>query len=97
MAVPKQLLEIEGQRGILQILIVLKENGDTLYADLYHNPTVLNISNNSTAKRALDILLRNELIRERREHGKRAIYYCLTDKGKKFTRHVCNMQKILSE
>ena len=97
MAVPKQLLEIEGQRGILQILLVLKENGDTLYAELYNNPTVINISNNSTAKRALDILMKNELIRERREQGKRAIYYCLTDKGKKFTRHVCTMQKILTE
>lgn len=97
MAVHKHLLEIEGQRGILQILLVLKENGDTLYANLYNNPSVINISNNVTAKRALDILLRHELIRQRREKGKRAIYYCLTDKGKKFTSHVCVMQRILTE
>ena len=97
MAVEKSILEIEGQRGILQILLVLHENGDMLYAHLYNNPSLINISNNSTAKRALDILLKFELIRERKEKGKRAIYYCLTEKGKKFTRQVCVMRKILTE
>jgi len=97
MAVQKQLLEIEGQRGILQILLVLKENGDTLTVKLYNNPSIINISNNVTAKRALDILLKYELVRQRREKGKRAVYYCLTEKGKKFTSHVCILQKILTE
>jgi predicted transcriptional regulator len=97
MAIVESIIEIEGQRGILQILLVLKENGNMLYAHLYNNPGLINISNNTTAKRALDILLKHELISQRKEQGKKATYYCLTEKGRKFTRLVCTMQKILTE
>ena len=65
MTVSKKLIEMEGQRGILQIMLVLQRNGEILYGKLYNNKPLVEISNNSTAKRALALLLKHNLINER--------------------------------
>ena len=93
----KIIKEIEGQRGILQIIFVLNRNGELLYSKLYNNKPLIEISNNSTAKRALEKLLKYSLINERIADGGNAKYYCLTDKGKRFAALINKMGKILEE
>lgn len=93
----KEIKEIEGQRGILQIIYVLHENGELLYSKLYNNKPLIEISNNSTAKRALEKLLKYSLINERIIDGGNAKYYCLTAKGKRFAALLDKMGKILEE
>lgn len=97
MTIDKKIIEIEGQRGILQIMLILQQNGEMLYRKLYNNRPLVEISNNSTAKRALEILLNHNLVCQRIIKGKKAIYYCLTDKGKRFAQCINNMEKILAE
>lgn len=65
MSINHKIIEIEGQRGVLQIMMVLQRNGELLYGRLYNNSPLVEISNNSTAKRALEKLLRYDLIHER--------------------------------
>jgi hypothetical protein len=60
MTASKKIIEIEGQRGALQIMLVLQRNGEILYGKLYNNKPLIKISNNSTAKRALELLLLEE-------------------------------------
>jgi len=93
----KKIREIEGQRGILQIISVLHRNGELLYSKLYNNKPLIEISNNSTAKRALEKLLKYSLINERIADGGNAKYYCLTEKGKRFAALINKMGKILEE
>ena len=93
----KKIKGIEGQRGILQIISVLNRNGELLYSKLYNNKPLVEISNNSTAKRALEKLIKYSLIRERVADGGNAKYYCLTDKGKRFAILINEMEKILEE
>lgn len=97
MSINHKIIEIEGQRGILQIMMVLQRNGELLYGKLYNNSPLVKISNNSTAKRALEKLLKNNLIRERVIEGGKAKYYRLTDKGKRFAILIGKMEKILEE
>jgi predicted transcriptional regulator len=97
MTVSKKIIEMEGQRGILQIIMVLKRNGEILYGKLYNNKPLIEISNNSTAKRALKILLKNNLICLREIDGSKAKYYSLTNKGKKFANLISKMEQILDE
>ena len=97
MTVNKKIIEIEGQRGILQILLVLQRNGEILYGKLYDNKPFVEISNNSTAKRALKILLRHHLIYERGIERGKAKYYRLTDRGTRFADLINVMEKILEE
>ena len=52
----KKIIELEGQRGVLQILLTLQRNGEILYGKLYNNKPLVEISNNLTAKRALNLL-----------------------------------------
>ena len=95
MTCSKKLIEIEGQRGIFQITIVLQKNGEVLYGNLYNNKSLVEISNNITAKRALDLLLRHGFISQRAFEGRKAIYYRLTPKGERFARLVTEMEQIL--
>ena len=97
MAINKKIIELEGQRGVLQIMLVLQRNGELLYNKLYNNKPLVEISNNSTAKRALKSLLKRNLIYERNVEGGKAKYYRLTDKGKRFTRLISKMEQILEE
>ena len=97
MVINNKIKEIEGQRGILQIISVLHRNGEVLYSKLYNNKPLIEISNNSTAKRALELLLKYSLINERIVDGGNAKYYCLTDKGKRFAVIINRMEKILEE
>ena len=95
--VSKRIIEIEGQRGILQIMMVLQRNGELLYGKLYNNRPLVEISNNSTAKRALTILLRHGLIDERERERGNAKLYCLTDKGRRFATLIKQMEELLEE
>ena len=97
MTVSKKLIEIEGQRGILQIMLVLQRNGEILYGKLYNNKPLVKISNNSTAKRALALLLKHNLINERGTEGRKAKYYCLSDKGIRVANLIGKMEKVLEE
>jgi predicted transcriptional regulator len=78
-------------------MLVLQENGELLYGKLYNNKPLVEISNNSTAKRALEILLRYKLVHERRTEGGKAKYYSLTEKGKRFANLISKMEEILEE
>ena len=93
----KKIKEIEGQRGILQIISVLHRNGELLYSKLYNNKPLVEISNNSTAKRALEKLIKYSLVYERVADGGNARYYRLTDKGKRFATLINKMGKLLEE
>ena len=93
----KKIIELEGQRGILQIMLVLQRNGEILYGKLYNNKPLIEISNNSTAKRALQILLKHDFIYVRETEGSKAKYYRLTDKGKQFANLISKMEQILEE
>jgi len=97
MPISKKLIEIEGQRGLLQIMLVLQRNGEILYGKLYNNKPLVEISNNSTAKRALELLLKYHLISERETKGRKAKYYCLSDKGVRVANLINEMEKILEE
>jgi predicted transcriptional regulator len=97
MTASKKIIELEGQRGALQIMLVLQRNGEILYGKLYNNKPLIKISNNSTAKRALELLLKHDLINERGIDGGKAKYYRLTDKGTRFANHISEMEKILEE
>jgi len=97
MTVNKKIIEIEGQRGILQIILTLQRNGEVLYANLYNNKALVEISNNTTAKRALDLLLRHGLISQRAFEGRKATYYRLTSKGQRFADLITQMEQILEE
>ncbi|UCD14203.1 MAG: hypothetical protein JSW60_01975 [Thermoplasmatales archaeon] len=97
MTVSKKLIEIEGQRGILQIMLVLQRNGEILYGKLYNNKPFVEISNNSTAKRALALLLKHHLINERERDDRKAKYYRLSDKGIRIATLINKMEKILEE
>jgi len=97
MTISKKLVEIEGQRGLLQIMLVLQRNGEILYGKLYNNKPLVEISNNSTAKRALELLLKHNLINERERKGRKAKYYCLSDKGVRVASLISEMEKILEE
>ncbi len=95
MPINKKIVELEGQRGTLQILLALQQNGELLYGNLYNNKSLVEISNNSTAKRALDLLLKHGLIEQRPFEGKKAIYYRLSKKGERFAQLINEMQSIL--
>jgi DNA-binding HxlR family transcriptional regulator len=95
--VSKRIVEIEGQRGILQITMLLHRNGELLYGKLYNNRPFIEISNNSTARRALTILLRYGLIKERERKQGNAKLYCLTDKGRRFASLINQMEELLEE
>jgi DNA-binding HxlR family transcriptional regulator len=95
MPINKKIVELEGQRGTLQILLALQQNGEILYGNLYNNKSMVEISNNSTAKRALDLLQKHGLIVQRPFEGKRAIYYRLSKKGEQFARLINEMESIL--
>ena len=97
MTISKKLIEIEGQRGMLQIMLVLQRNGEILYGKLYNNKPLVEISNNSTAKRALALLLKHDLINERETEGRKAKYYHLSDKGIRIASLLTEMEKILEE
>ena len=97
MCVNENIVEIEGQRGILQIILTLHKNGETISCNLYNNPPKIKISNNSTSRRAIKILKKHKLIQKRKSKKNRAIYYKLTDKGNKFAECIITMEKILNE
>ncbi len=98
MSINPKIKELEGQRGVLQIPLVLQQNGEILYSKLYNNKPLIEISNNSTAKRALQILLKYNLVMERNgENNSKAIYYKLTAKGQRFAMLIKEMEKLLEE
>ncbi len=97
MAINEKLIEIEGQRGIFQILVYIHQNGEILSGKLYNNKPDIRISNNTTAKRALEILIKHELVYKKDNTTNRAIYYSLTDKGSKFCECLKQIEKILGE
>lgn len=97
MCINDNIIEIEGQRGILQIVLTLHENGETVSGELYNNSPKVKISNNITAKRAIKILQKHNLIKERCHKRNKGIYYKLTQKGKKFAECILTMEKILNE
>ena len=98
MTVNKKIIELEGQRGALQIMLALYQNGEILYANLYNNKPLVEISNNSTAKRALDVLLRHGLVSQRDADGKRkATYYSLTDKGQRIAKLIIEIADLLND
>ncbi len=88
--------EIEGQRGILQIILYLQQNGEQRYGNLYNNKPHLEISNNETAKRALLILKRHRLIKCKHRKNN-ALYYCLTEKGQRFAQCINDIENLLTK
>ncbi|MEF8879072.1 MAG: winged helix-turn-helix transcriptional regulator [Candidatus Thermoplasmatota archaeon] len=97
MCINKNIIEIEGQRGILQIILTLHENGETVSGELYNNSPKIKISNNTTAKRAIKILQKHNLVKKRISNKNRAIYYKLTHKGEEIAECIHTMEKILKE
>ncbi|MFW6174012.1 MAG: hypothetical protein ACOC5T_09730 [Elusimicrobiota bacterium] len=97
MVVSKKLIEIEGQRGALQIMLALQRNGEILYGNLYNNKPFVEISNNSTAKRAIAILLKHKLINERKTENRKAKYYRLSKRGTHIANLLVKIEKILDE
>jgi DNA-binding HxlR family transcriptional regulator len=95
MPVSKKIIELEGQRGTLQIMLVLQQNGEILYGNLYNNKSLVQISNNSTAKRALTLLLKHGLIVQRPFEGKKVLYYRLSKKGEQFALLINEMESLL--
>jgi predicted transcriptional regulator len=93
----KKIIELEGQRGVLQIILLLQKNKELLYGKLYNNKPHVEISNNSTAKRALNLLKKNNLVIERKVNGGNGKYYSLTEKGKRFARLLNKMEQMLEE
>ena len=96
-AINKKIVELEGQRGILQILLALQRNGELINRNLYNNQSIVKISNNSTAKRALVILQRHGFITQRSTEKQRAIYYRLTEKGERCAQLINELEKLLDE
>lgn len=97
MPINNLIKEMEGQRGLLQIILFLQTNGETISGKLYNNPPEIKISNNSTATRALQILLKNQIIKKRQSKKTRAIYYSLTKKGEKIALCLKDIEKLLSQ
>ncbi len=95
MPVNRKIIDLEGQRGTLQIILALQQNGEILYGNLYNNKSLVEISNNSTAKRALDVLLRHGLIVQKPYEGKKAIYYRLSKKGERFAKLLNDIESLL--
>ncbi len=89
--------EIEGQRGILQIVLYLQQNGETISGKLYNNHPDIEISNNSTCSRALKVLIKNKVIKKRKATKNRAIYYSLTPKGEKIAKCLNDIEELLSQ
>jgi predicted transcriptional regulator len=93
----KKIIEFEGQRGVLQIILLLQKNKELLYGKLYNNKPHVEISNNSTAKRAINVLKKNNLIIERKVDNGNGKYYRLSEKGKRFARFINRMELMLEE
>lgn len=77
------LTKIEGQRGFFQILLALNEESELLQSQLYNNKPLLSISNNATALRAINLLVKYNLITVKKKRESNGKYYVITDKGRK--------------
>jgi DNA-binding HxlR family transcriptional regulator len=95
MPINRKIIELEGQRGTLQIMLALQKYGEILYGNLYNNKSLVEISNNYTAKRALDVLLRYGLVVQKPYEGKKAIYYRLSKKGERFAKLLNEIESLL--
>ena len=93
----KKIIEIEKQRGLMQILLVLHNNGETMFGKLYCNKSLTDIGNNITAERAINVLMKHNLVNLRITKGSKAKYYSLTNKGVCLANIIKEMDKILNE
>lgn len=89
------ILDIEGQRGFFQILLLLNEHKEMFQSQLYNNRPHVSISNNITASRALDLLLKYKLVVEKKKAGSNAKLYMLTDKGRDCAKLIIELQHLL--
>jgi hypothetical protein len=89
------IVDIEGQRGFFQILLNLYERQRLLQCHLYNNKPHILISNNATAVRALSLLLKYDLVHEKKKEGSNAKYYQLTSKGKECAKICIELQELL--
>jgi len=90
------IVDIEGQRGFFQILLNLFEHQKMLQCHLYNNKPKISISNNATAVRAITLLLKYDLVQEKKKEGCNAKYYQLTSKGKDCARLCMELHDLLS-
>lgn len=91
------IIDIEGQRGFFQILLLLHEKSEVLQRQLYNNKPNISISNNATAIRALTLLMKYDLILEKRKEENNGKYYCLTRKGRKCAQLFTQLQNLLEQ
>jgi hypothetical protein len=89
------IVDIEGQRGFFQIILSLYENPEMLQSQLYNNRPYISISNNSTAIRAIGLLVKYHLVEEKKKDGSNAKYYRLTKKGQDCAKLLLDLQDLL--
>lgn len=75
------IVDVEGQRGFFQILILLHRKKELLQSQLYNNKPDISISNNATAIRAIRLLTKYGLVKEKRRKKNNGKYYSLTKQG----------------
>lgn len=76
-----RIIDIEGQRGFFQILLLLYEHSEVIQSQLYNNKPNILISNNATAIRAINLLKKCGLVEEKKRKKNNKKYYSLTEKG----------------
>lgn len=87
------IVNVEGQRGFFQILILLHRKNELLQSQLYNNKPDISISNNETAMRAINLLMKYGLVREKRKKKNNGKYYSLTEQGQICANHFIQFQK----
>lgn len=93
----KCLIDIEGQRGFFQILLALNEEAELLQSQLYNNKPVISISNNATALRAINLLLKYKLITAKKKKESNGKYYVITEKGRECAELIIQFYKLLQQ
>lgn len=88
------ICDIEGQRGFFQILLLLNDQQELVQSELYNKPHI-SISNNITAVRALHLLLKYQLIAEKKKEGSNGKYYQITDKGRNCAQLLTEFETLL--
>jgi len=95
----EKLMDFEAQRGVLKIPIYLFDKGGGNEVVTQKIREDLDGMGNAVADRSIGILLKYNLIHERKgREGKRpAKYYSLTDKGTSFVQTLLELERILDE
>lgn len=93
MQISKKLIELEYQRGTLQVLLFLFRNGESNYSTVEENvPAAV-----STVRRALKNIVNLELAELRTVAGAPTKFYKLISKGVQIAQKINEIEKILGE